>query len=246
MQLVMTILVGGILFVTGMYFFRKITAGEQFDLKRYGETLGYVTLLAVGAYVATGIIPDFTAILAKLEAGLPESSTIMTLAVTTGLAIYNKIIKLTGAPTEPTATTDPLDQAEAIATVPTVVGVQDWLSFKMTPSFPSGISPFAQLFKFYATQPQPDHPGVASVDVDWDDGTPVQNVPMKEGYAEVSHTFVYVQGTSPYYAKQFSPVFTAVGSDGSKKRYNLTTDGFTKFCMVEVQSIITGTKPMPE
>lgn len=241
------ILIGGLIYETTMFLYNKWKKGEPFSLEKYAMTYGYVGLLATIAYFTTGAIPEVSAIIANLGESLPDPTIVFTAISTLAIAIYQQGSRyFTGKTTPATTDAAAVEQAEGVATVPAVAGSVDWLSFKMTPSFPAGVSPFTQLFKFYATQPQPDHPGVASVDVDWDDGTPVQNVPMKDGYAEVSHTFVYVQGTSPYYAKQFSPVFTAVGSDGSKKRYNLTTDGFTKFCMVEVQSIITGTKPMPQ
>ncbi len=238
-----------------VWYVQKRPEGEAFDWKKFWPTLRMGLIISVFLYFIGGTEITVVQIQALLTqfAPLLGDNAIATLIGTTGLfgAVYATgyrfIQSITGKTAVTTAaTTAAVEQAETIATVPAVAGAVNWLSFKVTPTFPAGVSPFTQLFKFYATQPQPDHPGVVSVDVDWDDGKPIQNVPMKDGYAEVSHIFEYSQGYSAYFAKVFRPVFTVIGSDGSRKSYNLTTDGFTYMCGVEVTSIITGTKPMPQ
>lgn len=241
----------GTLFLLGLYGafeFAKQTWGpdpKTWSYTKYFQIFAAAVLVSVIMYLSTGVlgaatIEQITSALALLGGSVATILGYKTVknVATNGTIVNPEAIK--------PAATAAVEQAQEVATVAKVAGVVDWLSFSMTPTFPKGISPFTQAFKFYATRPQPDHPGVVSVDVDWGDGTPLQNVPMKDGYAEVSHTFEYSQGYSAYFAKVFRPVFMVIGSDDSRKSYNLTTDGFTYMCGIEVMSVVTGTKPMPQ
>jgi hypothetical protein len=56
--LLWAILIGGIVYETTMWIYRKISMGEQFSLEKYALTYGYVGLFAVVTYYVTGVIPS--------------------------------------------------------------------------------------------------------------------------------------------------------------------------------------------
>lgn len=98
--LTMVLLFGGIIYVTAMFVFRKLSEGEKFDLAKYAQTLGYVAIVAIMAYLATGALPNFEEILANLFAvGIPSIDAILTLATALLLGIIQKLFKLQGAKT---------------------------------------------------------------------------------------------------------------------------------------------------
>lgn len=97
------------------------------------------------------------------------------------------------------------------------------MGYTVTPTYTEGKSPLPVTFKIYATQVQPDHPGVTSVDIDWGDSSS-QNVPLKAGYAEVGHIFTFVK-TDKYTGHTFYPVFIFNGSDGSRNYFNVEGKG---------------------
>ena len=94
----MILLFGGIIYVTAMFIYRKIAEGEQFDLAKYGQTFGYVAIVAVTAYLATGALPNFEEILATIfSAGIPNLDAILALATALLLGIIQKIFKISAA-----------------------------------------------------------------------------------------------------------------------------------------------------
>jgi len=97
------------------------------------------------------------------------------------------------------------------------------MGYTVTPTYKEGKSPLPVPFKIYATQPQPDHPGVVSVDIDWADGF-TQNVPLINGEATVSHIFAFIT-TPKYTGHTFYPIFTFIGNDGSRTVFNLDGRG---------------------
>ena len=231
----LSIMVGGIIFVTGMYFFRKVTAGEAFSIEKYGQTLGYVSLLAVGAYVATGAIPDFNAILIQLSEEIPEASAVATLGFSVLLGLYNKLMKSTvtssNAPETGTVTSINEDNATVAATSPSSSGWQP--DFSIIPTFPRVASGMPVVFTIDTGAGDQGQHACKEVIIDWMDGTPLQNVPITRGWAQVWHTYTYAKGMSQYAAHVFFPEFTTVdGYDGARKSFN--TDG--RSVTVEVQS----------
>lgn len=89
----MMILIGGIIYVTAMYLYRRISAGEQFSAEKYALTFGYVALLALAAYVTTGFIPDFGQILITVEQGIPEGAALLTLLTSFVLGLLQKLFQ---------------------------------------------------------------------------------------------------------------------------------------------------------
>jgi hypothetical protein len=111
------------------------------------------------------------------------------------------------------------ESAAAKASISASASETNWLSTKITPTYKYGRSPLTVLFNIYSTQPQPDHPGVVSVDIDWSDGGK-QLVPVIKGEASVSHTFTFVKNDK-YTGHTFYPVFTVNGNDGSQMVMNV-------------------------
>lgn len=98
------IMAGGIIFVTGMYAYRKITTGETFNLQKYALTFGYVALVAVAAYITTSAVPDFNEILTTVYAGIPDPATWGTLLSTVAIGVLSKVLKSSSTTTSSTTT----------------------------------------------------------------------------------------------------------------------------------------------
>jgi hypothetical protein len=99
----MMLLLGGIVYVTAMFVYRKIAQGESFDLQKYGQTFGYVAIVALIAYVTTGALPNFEEILNQvLESGIPGLDAILTLATALIIGIVQKVSRI-GTTTTTTA-----------------------------------------------------------------------------------------------------------------------------------------------
>jgi hypothetical protein len=124
-QLVMILLFGGIIYTTVMFGYRKLSQGQAFDLQRYATTLGYVALLALGSYIATGLIPDFAAILVQLEQGIPNAPELMALATSVGLGIINLFYKKQTGTTTPVPTIKPVAASipQPVAATPSNYGI---------------------------------------------------------------------------------------------------------------------------
>lgn len=99
----------------------------------------------------------------------------------------------------------------------------NWLAMMVTPTYRYGVSPLHVDFKLYGTQPTSEHPGIASVTIDWTDGV-VQTAQMVNGEATTDHTFTFVKNDK-YTGHTFYPIFTINGSDGSKKMFNVDGKG---------------------
>jgi hypothetical protein len=114
------ILFAGIIFTTFMFVYRKVSEGQTFDMERYAKTLGYVAILALGSYVATGLVPDFAAILAQLEQGIPNAQEILALATAVLFGVVNFFLKKT-APPVPAQVAKPsfVPMAEPAPVIPT-------------------------------------------------------------------------------------------------------------------------------
>ena len=105
---------------------------------------------------------------------------------------------------------------------PTVPGqVVNWLALHVTPNYLAGKGVLPVTFHIYGTQAQPDHPGIASIEIDFTDGSPVQTVILKGDSAKIDHVFTYVKSPeSKYTGHTFYPIFKINGSDGSTSLWN--------------------------
>lgn len=83
------ILVAGLIYETTMFIYRKVAGGEQFSLEKYALTYGYVGLLAVVAYVTTGIIPGLDTIMVQLTE-IPDVATLLPLIIAVAIGIFQQ------------------------------------------------------------------------------------------------------------------------------------------------------------
>ena len=118
--------------------------------------------------------------------------------------------------------------------IPTVVSIKEgaattgtplpasevnWLAISVTPTYQAGKGFTPVKFNIYGTQPDPDHPGIASIDVDFGDGAPGQTIKMVQDHATVDHIYTFTK-TPEYTGKTFYPIFKCNGSDGSTYLFN--------------------------
>lgn len=102
--LLWAILLGGLFYQTTMFIFRAIQGGEQFSLQKYALTYGYVAILAVITYFATGSIPGVDAVMIQLTS-VPTVATILPLIMAAIFGIFQQGSRLVGSKTVATTTT---------------------------------------------------------------------------------------------------------------------------------------------
>jgi len=189
---------------------------ETWDKAKFGTFVVVVALIMVVEYVASGAVnfPADEVINAALVFVNPIAGLfgIAITAITAGRLVKNDVVIPIVASVKSGA---------SAKTVTTETGFS--LGYTVTPTYKFGKSPLPVTFEIYATQPQPDHPGIVSVDIDWADGSK-QLVPIVQGAATVQHTFVFVK-TDKYTGHTFYPIFAFNGSDGSKTMFNVDGKG---------------------
>lgn len=83
------ILVAGLIYGTTMFIYRKAIGGEQFSLEKYALTYGYVGLLAIVAYITTGVIPGVDQIMVQLTS-IPEYTAVLPLLLAVVMGIFQQ------------------------------------------------------------------------------------------------------------------------------------------------------------
>jgi len=83
------ILMAGLVYETTMFIYRKAVGGEQFSLEKYALTYGYVGLLAVVAYLATGVIPGVSDIMVQLTT-IPEYTAVLPLVFAVIMGLFQQ------------------------------------------------------------------------------------------------------------------------------------------------------------
>lgn len=114
------ILTAGLIYETTMFIYRKIVSGEQFSLEKYALTYGYVGLLAVLAYITTGVIPGIDQVMVKLTE-VPDYTAVLPIITAVIFGIFqqgSKAIQTRNAPPEPVTPTVTTVTAPQVA-VPT-------------------------------------------------------------------------------------------------------------------------------
>jgi len=236
----MAVLAGGIIYVSAMYFYRRITAGESFNAEKYALTFGYIALVAVAAYIATSALPDFDAILTQVTAsgGTGTPGTILALLTTVGAWLYKTATSAKTTPSTSTITPAiPVTVVTAPVVATPVATTQTWVpGLSVTPTFQKGNSPLpisltVKVGMESATGKR------CKIKVDWMDSTPIEIFTADEttGIAVISHTYSYAQGTTQYTGHSFYPEVTALSSDGNTAIQSINVDG--KCCEIEVQSV---------
>ena len=246
------VMAGGIIYVSTMFFYRKITAGETFSLEKYAQTFGYIALVAIAAYITTSAIPDFDAILSQVTAsnGTADSGTILSLLTVVGAWLYKNVLGKISTTTITTTTTTAASTATVVATPAVAVAspvaattVQaaavSWSpGLTVTPTFQKGTSPLPISLTVKVGMERATGKR-CKVKVDWMDSTPIEIFSADEttGIAVISHTYNYAQGTTKYTGHSFYPEITALSSDGATAIQSINVDG--KCCEIEVQSAAT-------
>ena len=216
----MAVLFAGIVYVTAMYIYRKATAGETFNLESYAQTFGYVAIVAIVAYITTGVLPDFNALLTQILASFPDSGTVLA-------GISSIIIYLFHQGTKSVSATSTTNAAATTASTSTTTFDP---GFTVTPTFLSVKSGTAITLNVVT--------GVATtiLTIDWLDGV-IETIPLTVAsagkVASPSHTYTYVQGGTQYTGHSFYPKFTV--SNGTQSMvFNDVANGQGAACAILV------------
>lgn len=216
----MAVLFAGIVYVTAMYIYRKATAGETFNLESYAQTFGYVAIVAVAAYITTGVLPDFNALLTQILASFPDSGTVLAGVSTIIIYLFHQGTKSVSA----TSTTNAAATTASTSTTTFDPG------FTVTPislSVKSGTAITLNVVTGVAT---------TTLTIDWLDGV-IETIPLTVAsagkVASPSHTYTYVQGGTQYTGHTFYPKFTV--SNGTQSNvFNDVANGQGAACAILV------------
>ena len=216
----MAVLFAGIVYVTAMYIYRKATAGETFNLESYAQTFGYVAIVAIVAYITTGVLPDFNALLTQILASFPDSGTVLAGVSTIIIYLFHQGTKSVSA----TSTTNAAATTASTSTTTFDPG------FTVTPtslSVKSGTAIILNVVTGVAT---------TTLTIDWLDGV-IETIPLTVAsagkVASPSHTYTYVQGGTQYTGHSFYPKFTV--SNGTQSNvFNDVANGQGTACAILV------------
>ena len=217
----MAVLFAGIVYVTAMYIYRKATAGETFNLESYAQTFGYVAIVAIVAYITTGVLPDFNALLTQILASFPDSGTVLAGISTIIIYLFHQGTKSVSATAASTTTTSTTASTSTTTFDP---------GFTVTPtslSVKSGTAITLNVVTGVAT---------TTLTIDWQDGV-VETIPLSTTsagkVASPSHTYTYVQGGTQYTGHSFYPKFT-VSNGTQSKVFNDVANGQGAACAIIV------------
>ena len=216
----MAVLFAGIVYVTAMYIYRKATAGETFNLESYAQTFGYVAIVAIAAYITTGVLPDFNALLTQILTSFPDSGTVLAGISTIIIYLFHQGTKSVSA----TSTTNAAATTASTSTTTFDPG------FTVTPtslSVKSGTAITLNVVTGVAT---------TTLTIDWLDGV-IETIPLTVTsagkVASPSHTYTYVQGGTQYTGHSFYPKFT-VSNGTQSKVFNDVANGQGAACAILV------------
>ena len=216
----MAVLFAGIVYVTAMYIYRKATAGETFNLESYAQTFGYVAIVAVAAYITTGVLPDFNALLTQILASFPDSGTVLAGVSTIIIYLFHQGTKSVSA----TSTTNAAATTASTSTTTFDPG------FTVTPtslSVKSGTAITLNVVTGIAT---------TTLTIDWLDGV-IETIPLAVTsagkVASPSHTYTFVQTDPHYTGHSFYPKFT-VSNGTQSKVFNDVANGQGAACAIIV------------
>ena len=225
----MAVLFAGIVYVTAMYIYRKATAGETFNLESYAQTFGYVAIVAIVAYITTGVLPDFNALLTQILASFPDSGTVLAGVSTIIIYLFDQGTKSVSATSTTNAAATTASTNAAATTASTSTTTFD-PGFTVTPtslSVKSGTAITLNVVTGVAT---------TTLTIDWQDGV-VETIPLSTTsagkVASPSHTYTYVQGGTQYTGHSFYPKFT-VSNGTQSKVFNDVANGQGAACAIIV------------
>ena len=226
----MAVLFAGIVYVTAMYIYRKATAGETFNLESYAQTFGYVAIVAIVAYITTGVLPDFNALLTQILASFPDSGTVLAGVSTIIIYLFDQGTKSVSATSTTNAAATTASTTNAAATTASTSTTTFDPGFTVTPtslSVKSGTAITLNVVTGVAT---------TTLTIDWQDGV-VETIPLSTTsagkVASPSHTYTYVQGGTQYTGHSFYPKFT-VSNGTQSKVFNDVANGQGAACAILV------------
>ena len=235
----MAVLFAGIVYVTAMYIYRKATAGETFNLESYAQTFGYVAIVAVVAYITTGVLPDFNALLTQILASFPDSGTVLAGVSTIIIYLFDQGTKSVSA-TSTTNAAATTASTNAAATTASTTNAAATTASTSTTTFDPGftVTPTSLSVKSGTAITLNVVTGVATttLTIDWLDGV-IQTIPLTVAsagkVASPSHTYTYVQGGTQYTGHSFYPKFT-VSNGTQSKVFNDVANGQGAACAIIV------------
>ena len=225
----MAVLFAGIVYVTAMYIYRKATAGETFNLESYAQTFGYVAIVAIVAYITTGVLPDFNALLTQILASFPDSGTVLAGVSTIIIYLFDQGTKSVSATstTNAAATTASTNAAATTASTSTTTFNPGFTVTPTSLSVKSGTAITLNVVTGVAT---------TTLTIDWLDGV-IETIPLTVTsagkVASPSHTYTYVQGGTQYTGHSFYPKFT-VSNGTQSKVFNDVANGQGAACAIIV------------
>jgi hypothetical protein len=104
------ILMAGLIYETTMFIYRKATSGEAFSLEKYALTYGYVGLLAVLAYITTGVIPGVDEVMVRLTT-VPDYTAVLPIITAVIFGIFQQGSRVIQAKTSTPVVTAPTTQS---------------------------------------------------------------------------------------------------------------------------------------
>ena len=226
----MAVLFAGIVYVTAMYIYRKATAGETFNLESYAQTFGYVAIVAIVAYITTGVLPDFNALLTQILASFPDSGTVLAGVSTIIIYLFDQGTKSVSATSTTNAAATTASTTNAAATTASTSTTTFDPGFTVTPTSLSVKSGTAITLNVVT--------GVATtiLTIDWLDGV-IETIPLAVTsagkVASPSHTYTFVQTDPHYTGHSFYPKFT-VSNGTQSKVFNDVANGQGAACAIIV------------
>ena len=207
----------GVLFLGAFKAYERINNPgnpDTWDKAKFGTFAVVVALIMLIEYVTSGVInfPADEVINAAVVFATPIAGLfgLALTAITAGRLVKNDVVV-------------PIVNSVTSGTGKVETSTGWSMGYTVTPTYKFGKSPLTVEFAIYATQPQPDHAGIVTVDIDWADGSH-QLVPLVKGEATVSHTFSFVKNDK-YSGHTFFPVFRFNGNDGSVTMFNVDGKG---------------------
>ena len=234
----MAVLFAGIVYVTAMYIYRKATAGETFNLESYAQTFGYVAIVAIVAYITTGVLPDFNALLTQILASFPDSGTVLAGVSTIIIYLFDQGTKSVSATstTNAAATTASTTTAATTASTTTTSTTASTSTTTFDPGFT--VTPTSLSVKSGTAITLNVVTGVATttLTIDWLDGV-IETIPLAVTsagkVASPSHTYTFVQTDPHYTGHSFYPKFT-VSNGTQSKVFNDVANGQGAACAILV------------
>jgi len=209
----------GVLVIGALKAYERITAPnsvETWDKAKFGTFVVVAGVIMLIEYFSSGIMafPTDAIIQTGVTIVTPIASLFgLTYAALIGGSLVKRdvivpIVASVKSEAKPVTIATPLSASDT-----------NWLAISVTPTYKAGKGILPVTFNIYGTQPQPDHPGIASINIDFGDDSQIQTVMLKGDHTTADHIYTFVK-TPEYTGHTFYPIFKCNGSDGSTYLFN--------------------------